>query len=71
MIKKLKFSELFEKETGEFRIVVLCENVFAAMGRIAKFITPKTIKYVHKENVVLVEDGPYADVKDGKLIIKE
>ena len=75
-VKMLKKGECFDitlNNNDEYKLYIFApvENGFAAIGRIDKFITPKTIKYVHKEDVVLVEDGPYAYVKDGKLIIKE
>ncbi len=41
---------------------------FAVIGRTDKFISPKTIKYVHNKEVVLTEEGPYAYVENGKLI---
>ena len=43
---------------------------FAAIGRTDKFISPKTIKYIHNKEIVLQEKGPYAYVENGKLIIK-
>lgn len=69
----LKADEGFEitlKSSDEFKlyIVVPIENGFAAIGRTDKFISPKTIECVCGESVKLVEDGPYAYVKDNKLI---
>lgn len=50
-------------------IVVPIKDGFAAIGRTDKFISPKTIRAVHGENIELWEDGEYACVKDGKLVI--
>ena len=50
-------------------IVVPVTNGFAPIGRIDKFISPKTIKSVIGESIELREDGDYAYVKDGKLHI--
>ena len=52
-------------------IVVPIRDGFAAIGRIDKFISPKTIKAVHGREVELTEDGAYAVVEDGKLCIKD
>lgn len=69
----LKADEGFEitlKSSDEFKlyIVVPIENGFAAIGRTDKFISPKTIECVCGESIKLVENGPYAYVKDNKLI---
>ena len=60
------------KNNDEFKLYIFSpiKNGFAPIGRIDKFISPATIEYVYKENIVLKENGPYAYVKDGKLIIK-
>ena len=75
-LKILKKGESFDvslnsDEDYKFYIFAPITNGFAAIGRIDKYISPKTIKYVHNETVVLLEDGPFAYVKDGKLVIKE
>ena len=44
---------------------------FASIGRIDKFISPKTIAAVFDKKIQLVEDGPCAWVKDGKLHLSE
>ena len=51
-------------------VIVPIHNGFAAIGRVDKFISPKTIEYVHGEEIKLYEDGKYAYVKDGKLYIE-
>ena len=51
-------------------VIVPIHNGFAAIGRVDKFISPKTIEYVHGEEIELYEDGKYAYVKDGKLYIE-
>lgn len=52
-------------------IIVPLKDGFGVIGRIDKYISPKTVEYVYGENIVLKEDGPYAYIKDNKLIIKE
>lgn len=52
-------------------IVVPLKNGFAPIGRIDKFISPKTIRNVCGEKIMLYEAGDYAYVKDGKLHIEE
>ena len=49
--------------------VVPVTDGFAPIGRIDKFISPKTIKAVVGETIELYEKGEYAYVKDGKLHI--
>ncbi|MGN1345711.1 MAG: Sip1-related alpha-galactosidase [Eubacteriales bacterium] len=46
-------------------------NNFAALGRIDKFIAPAAIVQQIGENVTLYEDGTYAYIKNGKLIVEE
>lgn len=74
-IKILKNNESFEvtlSSPDDYKLFIFAplHNGFAAIGRTDKFISPKTIRYVHKEDIVLEEDGPYAYVKDGKLVLK-
>lgn len=63
--------EITLKNRDEYKLYIFApvRNGFAAIGRTDKFIAPKTIQYVHGEDIVLVEEGPYAYVKDGKLYI--
>lgn len=75
-IRILKGDESFEvtlenKDQYKLYIFAPLKDGFAVIGRIDKFISPKTVQYVHKEEIVLVEDGPYAYVKGGKLCIKD
>lgn len=51
-------------------VIVPIHNGFAPIGRVDKFISPKTIKYVHNEEIELYEAGEYAYIKDGKLYIE-
>ncbi len=55
----------------DFRLYVIVPVVdgFAAIGRVDKFISPKTIASVDGRRVTLVEDGEYATVEDGTLCI--
>lgn len=50
-------------------IVVSVKNGFAPIGRTDKFISPATIRSIQGETVELLEDGPYAYVKNGKLVM--
>ena len=43
---------------------------FAVIGRTDKFISPKSIEYVHGKEIRLVEEGPYAYVENWELICK-
>ena len=44
---------------------------FAVIGRTDKFISPKTVEYVHGKEIKLIEDGPYAYFENGGLIYKQ
>ncbi len=61
------------KDADEFKLYVIVPVVdgFAPIGRIDKFVSPKSIKCVNGENIELYECGKYAYVKDGKLYINE
>ena len=72
----LKASESFDVElTGadDYKLYIFApvKDGFAVIGRVDKFISPKTIDYVCGEKVVLKESGTYAYVKDGKLLFAE
>jgi len=56
----------------DYRLYIFApiQNGFAAIGRIDKFISPKTIQSVSGTTVNLVEDGPYAYVQDSTLHIR-
>lgn len=62
--------ELCLKDADDFRlyIVVPITDGFAPIGRIDKFISPKSVKCVVGRNIELVEKGEYAYVEDGKLV---
>ncbi len=57
----------------DFRLYIFVPyiNNFAAIGRIDKFIAPAAITQQIGENVTLYEDGIYAYIKNGKLIVEE
>ena len=57
----------------DFRLFIFVPyvNDFAAIGRIDKFIAPAAITEQIGENVTLYENGKYAYIKDGKLIVEE
>ena len=64
------FVNLKNANDYKFYIFAPVKNGFAAIGRIDKFLAPKTIQYVCGQKIILKEEGPYAYVKDGKLIIR-
>lgn len=73
-LKVLKKDEAFElnlKDNDDFKlyIIVPLKQGNGVIGRIDKFISPKTVSYNRKGGFELVEDGPFAEVKDYKLII--
>lgn len=75
-LKILKAGESFNielKDIDDYKlyIIVPIKDGFAPIGRTDKFISPKTIKCIHGNEVDLIEDGEYAVVVDGKLIIKK
>ncbi len=61
------------KDADELKLYIFApiSDGFAVIGRTDKFISPKSVKYVRGEDVVLKEKGKYAYVKDGKLVTKE
>lgn len=71
-VRILKGDEFFEttlSSPDDYRLYIFAplKDGFAAIGRTDKFISPKTIKYVDGKKIVLVEDGPYAYIENGKL----
>lgn len=58
------------KDENDYRLYIFApvKDGFAAIGRTDKFISPKTIEYVCDEKIKLIEDGPYAYVKNKELI---
>ena len=74
-MKILKKGESFDielKDDDDYRLYIFApiHDGFAAIGRTDKFISPKTIEYVCDRKIKLVEDGPYAYIEDGKLVLK-
>lgn len=71
----VKYREGISVELGmddyKVYVIVPIKNGFAPIGRVDKFISPKTIKSVVNENIELYEDGEYAYVKDGVLHIEK
>ena len=73
-MKILKKGESFDielKNEDDYRLYIFApiHNGFAAIGRTDKFISPKTIEYVCDNKIKLTEEGPYAYVENGKLIL--
>lgn len=69
ILKRNEVMKLSLKNRDDIRlfVVVPYENGFAPIGRIDKFISPKSIKGVYGREIELVEDGPCACVIDGQL----
>ena len=59
------------KDNDDFRlyVVVPLKNGCGMIGRIDKFISPKTVQYTVKGEAELIEEGPYAYVENGKLVL--
>ncbi len=57
----------------EYKLYIFApvKDGFAAIGRTDKFISPKTIEYVHNHDIVLKENGPYAYVKNHRLVFEQ
>ena len=66
-------TEVVLKDNDDYKLYIIVPYVdgFAPIGRIDKYISPKTIKYVHGRDICLTEAGPYAYVADGELVISE
>lgn len=68
----MKKEEMFEltladRDAYKLYVFVPIRNGYAMIGRTDKFISPKTVRYTAKGAAELIEAGPYAYVKDGKI----
>lgn len=75
-LKILKADESFElklKDNDDFKLYIMVplKDGNGVIGRIDKFISPKTVSYNRKGEYELIEDGPFAVVRDYKLIISD
>lgn len=75
-VKILKYDESFEvnlTDNDDFKLYVVVPliNGNGVIGRIDKFISPKTVSYNFQGGFELVEDGPFAQIKNYELIIFE
>lgn len=73
ILGKNECMEIKLKDESDYKLYIVAplKNGFAAIGRTDKFISPKTIKRVCGEKIELTENGEYAYVKDGRLVITE
>lgn len=73
ILKRDEGLEIVLDNADEFRlyIVVPLKDGFAPIGRIDKFISPKTVRFVDGNRIYLEEPGTYAYVKDYKLVIED
>lgn len=71
VLNKDECFELRLDTADDFRlyVVVPIKDGFAPIGLIDKYISPKTIRRVTQNNIELIENGEYAYVKDGQLMI--
>ncbi len=69
ILKKGEKMALTLENDDDFRLylIVPVENGFAPIGLADKFISPKTIEYVHGKTIVTREPGRCAYAEDGKL----
>ncbi len=72
VMKKKDAFDISLNDIDDFRLYVIVPIVdgFAPIGRTDKFISPKTVKYVHGRDVVLTESGEYAVYEDGEVKLK-
>jgi raffinose synthase len=61
---------LADNDDFKLYIIVPLINGSGVIGRIDKFISPKTVKYNRKGEAELIEDGPCAYIKNRKLVIE-
>ena len=72
-LKLVKYDESFKvnlNDNDDFRlyIIVPLENGNGVIGRIDKFISPRTVSFNRKGDFEIIEDGPYATVENRKLV---
>ena len=75
-LRILRADETFEitlSNSDDYKLYILApiKDGFAALGRIDKFISPKAIKCISGQDILLYEDGPCGYVLDGKLYVKD
>ena len=70
ILKKGESFNLTLDSNDDFKLYIVApvKNGFAAIGRTDKFISPRSIKFIDGEKIYLVEEGPAAYVKDGRLV---
>lgn len=73
ILNKEETFEITLNDRDEFRLYILVplKDGCAMIGRTDKFISPKTVCYTKKGEAELLEAGPYAYVKAGKLYFAE
>lgn len=62
---------LTDRDAYKLYVIVPIINGYAMIGRTDKYISPKTVNYTAKGEAELVENGPYAYVKDGKIYFEK
>lgn len=72
MMKRGEQKEITLQNKEDYRLYIFAPIIegVAVIGRTDKFISPKTVGRVQGEEIELIEDGPYAYIKNGKLIKK-
>ena len=73
IVKKDESFAIQLRDNDDFRLYVLVplHEGCGMIGRIDKFISPKTVRYTSKGEPELVESGPYGYVKNNILMIVE
>lgn len=71
VLNKDECFDLKLKDADDFRLYVIVpmNNGFGVIGRVDKYISPKTVKNP-TQNIELVENGEYAYIENEKLIFK-
>lgn len=71
IMKKGESFDITLENADSYKLYIFApvKDGFAVIGRTDKFISPKTVEYVCGDTIKLVEDGPYAYVKNGELIL--
>lgn len=72
IIQKDEVFDITLKSADDYRLYIFAplKDGFAVIGRTDKFISPKSVEYVHGKEIKLIEEGPYAYVENRELICK-
>ena len=70
-MKKGESFDITLENADDYKLYIFApvKDGFAVIGRTDKFISPKTVEYVCGETIKLTEEGPFAYVKNGELVL--